>query len=298
MLHQRIVYFLEAAEAGSFSGAARKLYISPQALTKQIDLLEEELGGRLFVRSRQGVSLTPLGSYAKERFRKAEAELKDAVVSIKNRASDSRPRLRLGIFSAMPQDAIVTPVLSFLMAVYPQYQLEINLLDLHEGRHQMLEHKLDLMLTNAHAQEDWGDCGCLVFGSYQAEIMVSLRHPWAVREEITPEDMRKFPCLKMNKNGGPYLVPVEESFFANIPCKETIEVNNFDTMCALLQQGKAFGVFPRAFLGMERAKIKAFPYPGQALYFYSALIYWPGNELQGYEALIRDLREEFELQLR
>ncbi len=297
MLHQRMVYFLEAACAGSFSKAARNLYISPQALTKQIDLLEEELGGSLFVRSRQGAVLTPLGSYAWERFQKAETELRDAVDAVKSRAADSRPRLRLGIFSAMPQDTIVTPILSFLMAVYPQYQLEINLLDLHEGRHQMLDHRLDLLLTNAHEEEAWKDCRCLIFGEYDAEVMVSLRHPWAVRDEITAEDMRQYPCLKMNKNSGPYLVPTEEHFFGNIPCKETIQVNNFDTLCALLHQGKAFGVFPRAFLGMESSRIKALPYPGRKFRFYSALVYRPGNELQGYEGLIRDLCEEFELQL-
>lgn len=296
MLHQRIVYFLEAADAGSFSGAARNMYISAQALTKQIDLLEEELGGHLFVRSRQGVVLTPLGSYARERFQKVEAELEDAVGAIRSRAADSRPRLRLGIFSAMHQESIVTPVLSFLMAVHPQYRLEINLLDLHEGKHQMLEHKLDLLLTNAHEEDAWEDCRCLAFGRYEAGIMVSLRHPWAIRDTVTPEEMKQYPCLKMNKNIGAYRMPVEDSFYANIPCRETIQVNNFDTLCALLHQGEAFGVFPRAFLGMEQAKIKTIPYPGRTFYFYTALVYWPGNALQGYGTLIEDLREEFELQ--
>lgn len=265
-------------------------------MTKQIDLLEEELGGRLFLRSRQGIHLTPLGSYAQERLKKVETELREAVEAIKSRGADSKPRLRLGIFSAMPQENIVTPMLSFLMAVYPQYQLEINLLDLHEGMHQMLENKLDLLLTNIHEEEDWGECRCLAFEKYQAGIMVSLKHPWAIRETVTPEDMRQYPCLKMNKNNGPYRLPVKDSFFENIPCRETIQVANFDTLCALLHQGEAFGVFPRAFLGMESARIKTFPYPGRALSFYSALVYRPETELPGYESFISDIREEFELQ--
>lgn len=295
MLHQRILYFLEAAEAGSFSGAARNMYISAQALTKQMDLLEGELGGSLFERSRQGVTLTPLGSYARERFQKVEMEWRDAVESVRNRAADFRPRLRLGIFSAMPQESLVTPVLSFLMAVHPQYQLEINLLDLHEGKQLLLEHKLDLLLTNAHEEDAWGDCRCLAFGRYEAGIMVSLRHPWAIKDRVTPEEMRQYPCLKMDRNIGAYRMPVKDSFYANIPCRETISVNNFDTLCALLHQGEAFGVFPRAFLGMEQGKIKTLPYPGRNFYFYTALIYWPDNELQGFATLMKDLQEEFEL---
>ena len=45
MIYQRIKYFLKAAEYGSFSKAAAQMYVSPQALTKQIALLENEIGG-------------------------------------------------------------------------------------------------------------------------------------------------------------------------------------------------------------------------------------------------------------
>lgn len=61
MLQQRIQTFLEVANCLSFSTAARNLYISQQAVTKQIASLEQELGLRLFYRTTRQVTLTPAG---------------------------------------------------------------------------------------------------------------------------------------------------------------------------------------------------------------------------------------------
>ena len=53
--------FIRVAEAGSFNKAAESLYITSTALIKQINLLESELGLRLFNRSHRGLTLTKAG---------------------------------------------------------------------------------------------------------------------------------------------------------------------------------------------------------------------------------------------
>lgn len=53
--------FITAAQEGSFSKAAKKLYLSQQALSKTIDRLEEELDVPLFIRSVAGLQLTRYG---------------------------------------------------------------------------------------------------------------------------------------------------------------------------------------------------------------------------------------------
>ena len=55
-------YVIAAAEAGSFSAAARDLYISQPALTKQIGKLEAQLGQKLFVRTRNSFEITASGA--------------------------------------------------------------------------------------------------------------------------------------------------------------------------------------------------------------------------------------------
>lgn len=61
-MHSRhIESFIETANAGSFSKAARALFIAPSSLIQQIDLLEQRLGITLFERGRRGVKLTEAG---------------------------------------------------------------------------------------------------------------------------------------------------------------------------------------------------------------------------------------------
>lgn len=48
-------------EAGSFNGAAARLYVTQPALSQQIGALEKELGAELLERGRNGVTLTPVG---------------------------------------------------------------------------------------------------------------------------------------------------------------------------------------------------------------------------------------------
>ena len=61
MNSKQLEYFLAVAQSGSFTAAARRLYISQPALSKQLRLLEEELGAPLLVRRPHGVILTSEG---------------------------------------------------------------------------------------------------------------------------------------------------------------------------------------------------------------------------------------------
>ena len=58
---KQIRFFLEIVRTGSFTSAAKKLFISVPGLVKSMDKLEDELGAPLFVRQRTGVCLSPAG---------------------------------------------------------------------------------------------------------------------------------------------------------------------------------------------------------------------------------------------
>ncbi|PWM28498.1 MAG: LysR family transcriptional regulator [Verrucomicrobia bacterium] len=60
-------YFLAVASEGSVTGASNLLHVSQPALSKQIIMLEEELGCKLFVRRSHSVSLTEEGMLLRKR---------------------------------------------------------------------------------------------------------------------------------------------------------------------------------------------------------------------------------------
>ncbi|WKY46231.1 LysR family transcriptional regulator [Eubacteriaceae bacterium ES2] len=61
MYNPQIDTFINVADAGSFNKAAEKAYISSSAVIKQINLLEDDLGIKLFDRTHRGIVLTNAG---------------------------------------------------------------------------------------------------------------------------------------------------------------------------------------------------------------------------------------------
>ena len=101
MLQQRIQTFLEVANCLSFSTAARNLYISQQAVTKQIASLEQELGLRLFYRTTRQVTLTPAGSLLRDSFTQINRQIRSDIRKARELNSSGKSLLRVGFLSSL-----------------------------------------------------------------------------------------------------------------------------------------------------------------------------------------------------
>jgi len=61
LYHSHLEIFIKTADAGSFSKAAESMFITPSAVIKQINLLEENVDMPLFIRTHRGLTLTEAG---------------------------------------------------------------------------------------------------------------------------------------------------------------------------------------------------------------------------------------------
>lgn len=295
MIYQRIKYFLKTMEAGNFSKAAARLYLSPQALTKQVSKLEEEIGGRLFERTPKGLVPTPLGLFAQKRFLEADAVFNQALGQVMQFAENEKPEIRIAFFNALPKDEIITPVVSFLIVNYPDCKVDFELLEMEEGRKKLLAGKTDLLITNMNDEEDWNGCRGYSFAGAEAKVIVSLNHPWVMKETITEEDMRTQTFLKLENDEQRRTSTDRDRFFENIPCRDILRVPNFFTLTELLKQGNAFAVSPMLFENADTMKIKAFPYPGGGIWFHAALMYCPAKAGPELDQIVNGIVEEFDL---
>jgi DNA-binding transcriptional LysR family regulator len=94
-LHQ-LAYFVAVAEARHFTRAAEAAHIAQPSLSKQIRLLERELGAPLFNRARGNVTLTPAGETLLPLAARILADVEDARVQVQQLLGLARGRLRLG----------------------------------------------------------------------------------------------------------------------------------------------------------------------------------------------------------
>jgi len=70
-------FFLATSDAGSFTKAAQDLGVTQPTLSRRIEHLEQQLGVRLFVRTKTGVALTPEGKSILQAARVIESQILD-----------------------------------------------------------------------------------------------------------------------------------------------------------------------------------------------------------------------------
>lgn len=122
--------FMTVVELGSFTSAARELFISPQALSQQMELLEEEVGVPLFVRTKKGVSLTLAG----KEFLTGAQELSALYAGTLSRcrlASRAEESIRIPMMNSIKLPAFMEAVCSQYIkkypdAVAPEYVTDMN----------------------------------------------------------------------------------------------------------------------------------------------------------------------------
>ena len=107
MYNPQLETFLCVAEAGSFNKAAEKLYISPPAVIKQINLLEGDLGVQLFERTHRGLALTKAGQSLVQDAKYIIQYCKDSVTRARNAMQESADVIRIGTSPMTPAQVLV-----------------------------------------------------------------------------------------------------------------------------------------------------------------------------------------------
>lgn len=114
MYNPQLETFIKVADAGSFNKAAEESYITPTAVIKQINLLEDSLGVRLFDRSHRGLNLTKAGNSMYQDAKYIIQYCKDSVTRARNAMQEDNNVIRIG-------SSIMTPA-QLLMELWSKVQ--------------------------------------------------------------------------------------------------------------------------------------------------------------------------------
>lgn len=291
MDYQKIKYFLKAAETLNFSEAARQSYIAPQSFGKQIALLEQEMGFRLFERSTRQTKLTASGKIVYENLSGRVVELEKEYQKMCEMGSKRSKQIRIGVFNALSRVKVVSPIVNSILANYPDRDVNICICDMKDLKMDILNGSLDLVITNTHEVEpEWTDSEKICLMRSPARIVVSQYHKWYVKETITVEDMREFNYIKMKM---PFVL--ESDIFEKVPCKSKTEVDNYETMCLMLEQGDYFTIMAAETDSYCEKGAKSFPLKWNEFSFELSLVYSKNNPHAFLPELCRFIQESFEV---
>jgi LysR family nitrogen assimilation transcriptional regulator len=149
---KQLRYFISIAAEGTFTRAAAKLHVAQPALSRQISLLEGELGTSLLVRHRRGVGLTDAGAALLERARPVLLAMDRIQSEIGDYSIAPTGTLRIGCTPTLTSRLIVNP-LRRIMERFPKVGVQIQEGVSHQLCRAVLSDDLDAAIVSENLAE-------------------------------------------------------------------------------------------------------------------------------------------------
>ncbi len=119
MEFHQLRYFVAAAETSSISRAAEREHVSQPAISRQIALLETQLGVALFDRVRKRIQLTDAGRAFLPKAKQILCDAATSVQQIREQFGGARKTLRIGFIGPFLDD-LVAPSVRELRKLHPR----------------------------------------------------------------------------------------------------------------------------------------------------------------------------------
>ena len=190
MTTQQIRFFLETARCLSFTEAARNLFITQPTLSKQIALMESELGIKLFYRHGRAVSLTPSGLILRTELGKLEASLKMAIDHAQRIEKGADGHLSCCLLDILDPNKFAFPAIRRFQAQYPDVELELIVCGFREIRERLAEERADVVFSKQFELQSIANLGCIPVYSVTPSVLLPRSHPLADAPYITISQLK------------------------------------------------------------------------------------------------------------
>jgi DNA-binding transcriptional LysR family regulator len=229
------------AETGSFTAAGDKLHVSQSAISRQVLLLEEELGEAVFHRIGRRIRITPAGESLLHLSHRVFQDLEETVAQVTERRESLRGTIRL--VGGMTVALYVFPsLLAEVRRIHPNLDMKITV--------GSAERSIAMLRAGA------GDLGLLTL-PVDATDLVSVpvlreelllitypTHPLAQKKSIAPADLNRQPFILFET--GSITRKLVDGFFTRerIEAAIVMETENVEIIKAMVRHGLGISIIP------------------------------------------------------
>ena len=192
MYNKYLKIFIQVADTGSFSKAAEKLYISSTAVMKQMNLMEQDLGLDLLIRTNHGIKLTEVGKQIYKDCKFIIDYSNKAIKNAKKLQNQNTHFVTIGTSLICP----CKPLLDLWYKINDQYpEFKIKIVPFEENHTIILNTlnsngvNLDFIVSPCDSKQWLENFNFLKLGDYRFCIAVPVSHPLAKKKEISYEDL-------------------------------------------------------------------------------------------------------------
>ena len=270
--------FAALARTGSFTLAAKELFLSQSAVSHSMKALETDVGCRLFDRVGKKVLLTQAGEALLHHTEKILQEMAAARVGLEQLGKWGVGRLRIGASPTACQ-YILPAVLREFKESFPKCRIAIEPGDTLEAIESVRNNRIDLAVTLEPRNEDQFEFHPLF--TDELTFLVGAMHPWAREGHVVRGEIPKQSYVLYNKNS--YTFRMVRDYFnqEDMVLNTVIELGSMEAIKELVKLGLGVGILAPwiAQKELQEKSLVALPLGRRKMKRNWGVIHWRGRRL-------------------
>lgn len=256
--------FVQVSESGSFSKAAKELFLTQPTISAHISSLEKELNVRLFIRNTKEVSLSDDGKDL-YRYAKQITDLEKAIEERFYMDSDDGKHFITIAASTIPAQYLLPKVLMCYRERYPKEQIKIMETDSSEVVTQVVDHMVDVGFTGTVLEKK--HCKYIPFYKDELAVITPDTPEYRILKKQNRDDIdwiKRKPLILREEGSGTRKEAEKQLKNAGISMEDldiVASIANQETIKKSVKQGMGITVLSRL-AAEDEDGLLIFPIPG------------------------------------
>ena len=261
MTLERLYYFLVLAERLNFTRAAAECHMAQTAMSRQISMLEQEIGCKLFQRDNRTVTLTPAGKVFKEGITMVMRKYDETLDRVRSMDGQTKGSIRVGI--GQYERNFVSELVSEFHQKCPDVQVLISQYQYKDLIELFLNGVLDVIFALPISADSLDQEQVEIQELFTSEICIALQkgHQLSHYKQLRPEDLKGQRVITLSEDEGPCSI---ENFWkrmnaSKFPIQEIVRVNSLDAGYLMMEAGLGIEFIPTFLKNELPPKLMAVP---------------------------------------
>jgi len=235
--YRQLLAFVNVVEGGSFTHAAKTLFMTQPAISWQIKSLEQELELQLLERKERHIVLTEAGRLFYTHARRIVRQYEEAINEMEQFKGLEKGHLKIGA-STIPGEYILPSLIGSFKNKYPGATLTMQIADTGAIIEMLLANEIHLGITGAKLKEpklEWHP-----FFKDEVVLVVGKNHPLAQKDSITLQELKQQEFVAREKTSGTWMVVREElqaKGFSSSDLKINMEIGSTRAVITAVEAG-------------------------------------------------------------
>ena len=236
---RQLLAFQMLADVGSFTGAAKNLYLTPSAISHSMKALEQDLGCRLLRRHGKKVSLTDAGQHMLTVIRPILQRMEHLRDELEGYEKFGAGRLRIGS-SHKNGEVLLPQIIGRFREDFPRFRFQVQSADTRGCLEMLRTNQIDLAITLEPTKSD--EMEFLPWFSDELQLVVPPGHPWIERGWLNKVEVDSQNFILGNKSSYTFSLIMDYLKQEDLKISSFVEMSNVDAVKELIKSGFGIGV--------------------------------------------------------